>query len=378
LGHPGRGKNHHNSKEYNERRIAGYLEEISPANRAFARQLDQLKVGQGVRSGSREGLWRALRLFDAHCHGKAWAEVDAQDASSFMAHLTTELRYSLSHRTSTANWVKHVLRASRPSGELPFLLRLAFRTRGNRRLPERPVLKPEEERTLMGAAPTMRDQVLMGLLIEGGYRVNEVVNLDVGGVQFDDEGGCWVQMRDLEEGNKTGARREYLVKYAPLLRAWFELRAQDLGRKSLPDEPDDPVICTFGGRARIPRWKNRLTKIGAWQAVNRIQRATGIRHFRLHDFRHGAITRAVEAGVDLVEVSMRFWGIPHSKELGRYVHASDEHRERMARRANGIDEDGQSVAFGRKRCPCCAEEIRAEATKCRHCGEFLKGEPRPA
>lgn len=36
------------------------------------------------------------------------------------------------------------------------------------------------------------------------------------------------------------------------------------------------------------------------------------------------------------------------------------------------------AAEAKKQCPMCGEEILAVAAKCKHCGEFIDGRPRPA
>lgn len=325
---------HYNNATQNERYIARWIGELSPGNRADAGAFDTLKLGQGAASSTRKNYAQSLRRLDQATNGKPWRTLDAADASLFLAGLRRQGYKETTIRTDAA-YVKSFLAWARNEARLPPQMVLAFRLRRSRTLTVRPVLTEDDERKLLAACLHTRDQAVVGLLIEGGFRLGELVNLDVGSVAFDDRGGAWLTLPALQEGLKTGPRRVYVTKYAALLHAFLSLHPTR-------DQPNSPLIYSLDNEQK-PRPTTRLTRENAWKLLQRVRLASGLGHFRPHDLRHTSATRFSEAGANLLDLCERYGWSPSSREAATYVHHSDEHKERVARLAAGIDPNGRAL-----------------------------------
>ncbi|MBI2077999.1 MAG: site-specific integrase [Euryarchaeota archaeon] len=327
-------RNHANTPAEAERRIPDLVARLSDPNRTHVEEYLTLKVAQGTRSSTREHYARALHQLDAALNGKPWATIDHIDVARFVA-AQRLAGYSDDTLRSGGSYIKAFLRWHRDEGKLPPRLVAAFYIR-NRGLPERPIVTDEEEKALLATAPTLRDQVIVSLLLEAGFRVSELRLLDVGHVQLDDRGGAWITMPPPQEGLKTGPRPVYVAKSRGLLESYLSLHPNR-------GDPAAPLLLAYDNR-RLARPGVRLLSNGIRCVIHRVQRRAGVRPFRPHDARHTSITRASDAGLNLVDLSERYWGRRDSRHAARYIHHSQDHKERVARQAAGIDPNGSPVA----------------------------------
>jgi len=156
-----------------------------------------------------------------------------------------------------------------------------------RHLPD--VLKPEEVAALLDRIPSttpleLRDRALFELAYACGLRAEELVNLDVGAVQFDAE-----QVRVEGKGSKT----RFVPVGEPALRAmgrYLERARAALASTSVEDEP--ALFLSKSGRRLSPSDVRRRLRVWA-----RLAAAQGAVH--PHALRHSFATHLLEGGADL-------------------------------------------------------------------------------
>lgn len=150
--------------------------------------------------------------------------------------------------------------------------------------PRRPAKVPDtynsaEIRSLLAAAQTLRDRVIVLLLLDTGLRASEACGLDVGDVDF---GEGWVLVR----GGKGGKDR------------WVPMGngvAREL-RSYLEERASGPVFVGEGGK--------RLARFGLRSVLTRLKERAGLEcRVYAHKFRHTFARRYLEAGGDLQSLS---------------------------------------------------------------------------
>lgn len=158
--------------------------------------------------------------------------------------------------------------------------------------PKRPaklprVLKPEEMSTLLDRIPTstpleLRDRALFEIAYASGLRAEELVNLDVGSVGFDDE-----ELRVEGKGSKT--------RIVPTGEAALAAVARYLerGRGALSRGDDDPALFLSKSGRRLSTSDVRR-RLRVWARHAAIQGGVSP-----HALRHSFATHLLDGGADL-------------------------------------------------------------------------------
>lgn len=215
------------------RQAAVNLDRISPHNRPPVAAFVALKRGQRAASSTIALYTWALHKLDSFTGGKAWAALTHEDASGFMVHLK-ESGHSYETCRTFSSYIKAFLKWHLDLPMLSPKMLAAFRVIAKGKA-TRPVLSQDQLASLLDAAECLRDQVLAAVLPNGGFRINELLCLDLRHVELDDKNGAWLSMPNLEKGLKTGPRPVYVAGVGPLLHAYISIHPQR-------DDPDAPLL----------------------------------------------------------------------------------------------------------------------------------------
>jgi len=194
-----------------------------------------------------------------------------------------------------ANPVKLVLKKKEPRGKAADILTNA---------------QIKKVRLIVKHNRDMEDAFLVAL--NGGFRVQEIENQQ------------WDDFQLEHEGTKVQAHadgwcpKDYEARFVPLNHL-----ALRIYRRRQKEQALSPFIFpnAKGGRHE----KDWVT------AMSRAMRRAGIAHGGWHRTRHTFATRAVENGMDLESIRI-IMGISDTKTLLKYVHVSDDYRERVRKR----------------------------------------------
>ncbi len=234
-----------------------------------------------------------------------------------------------------------------------------------RTLPVDQLVTRKDVQTLVQACDTQRDRALIMLLWDSGARLNEIMPLNVGSVEFDKYGAVIIV------NGKTGRRRLRLTDSVPDLQAWVNMHP-------MKDNNNAPLFITYSRygmstkRLNFRTVENRLKNLAAKLKMTKKICPHGIRHARLTDF---VKSEGNKKGFSEMELRIQAGWEKNSTMPEIYVHLSGaDIEEKILRNAGLIEEsDGEKKdkMLEAKKCPRCKTLNAYDAKFCTSCSFVL-------
>lgn len=229
----------------------------------------------------------------------------------------------------------------------------------NNKLPE-DLLTEEDIKKLIDACLNARDRALIALLYESGARIEELLNLKIKDITFDEFGAIV-----LFEVGKTGARRIRVIDSVPYLSAWLEIHPFRNNREMY-------LWVNIGQ----PKYGKPMDYGAVRELLKDIAKRAGVdKRVNPHNFRH---SRATFLSQYLTEPQLNeYLGWVQGSSVPKvYVHLSGRDVDDAILKMHGMKKDEEKEErrspLKAVRCPRCGH--LATGNFCGNCGMVLTPE----
>lgn len=232
------------------------------------------------------------------------------------------------------------------------------------RQPKREALNPDDLLTIddvvkiADVARHPRDRCIMKVLFEGGFRISELLTL---------------QMKNVEEGkdgynlhirkSKTDLRKVFIYLFQDDLRRWFEMHPG----KNDPAGSEMPLFCDLKDGRRY------ITRAAVAKQIKKCARLVRItKHVNPHAFRHASANFWRNRGLADGDMKYSFGWKQDSRMLNVYLHPDADEVINSKLKILGVKEQSKEEKLLHPReCPGCGHVNSVKASACSNCRRGL-------
>jgi integrase/ribosomal protein L40E len=224
----------------------------------------------------------------------------------------------------------------------------------NYKLPEEILIK-EEVLRMVENCQNIRDKALIIMLWESGCRINELLNIKLKDIEFDNYGLTMLISGGTEKTQKTISRKLRLVISTPYI--------SKLLKENKKDRED--FIFTTKNNNRISEWRVRAIFIDI------AKKCDIAKPVNPHAFRHSRATYLARILTEQ-ELKLQMGWTNSSKMASIYVHLSGKDLDdSILKKVYGLMPEEKEEKDTQNICLVCSERNLIEAKYCRSCGSIL-------